>query len=94
MNQVSVYIIVWALAALVVLLLFALARRSTEREAIETQELIIEELARQKDEQFKYYEELLSEKRKQIKLLEGQVNILNDEVARMHGRPKQSFMGN
>lgn len=84
------YIIVWALVALVVLLLFALARIKSERGQIDEQEIMIEFLAESNERK----DDMLLRKNDSIKLLEKQVQILNDEVARMHNRPSQSFVKN
>lgn len=84
----------WFLFVMIIMLLFALARTKSERGVIEEQEIIIESQQAENDRISKEYDRMLKKKNDSIQMLERQVNILNDEVARLHGRPPHSFVKN
>ena len=89
--MITQHILCLIAAAIIVLLLFALLREKSSRIDCEQKDSIIETLADQSEGQKKFYEQLLKEKNDSIRLLRAQVEILNDEVARLHGRGSASF---
>ena len=90
--MITQHILCLIAAAIIVLLLFALLREKSNRIEIEQKDAIIETLADQSEGQKKFYEQLLKEKNDSIWLLRAQVEILNDEVARLHGRGRDSYI--
>jgi len=90
--MITQHILCLIAAAIIVLLLFALLREKSNRIEIEQKDAIIETLADQSEGQKKFYEQLLKEKNDSIRLLRAQVEILNDEVARLHGRGRDSYI--
>ena len=89
--MITQHILCLIAAAIIALLLFALLREKSSRIDSEHKDAIIETLADQSEGQREFYEKLLKEKNDSIRLLRAQVEILNDEVARLHGRSKESF---
>ena len=90
--MITQHILCLIAAAIIVLLLFALLREKSNRIEIEQKDAIIQTLADQSEGQKKFYEQLLKEKNDSIWLLRAQVEILNDEVARLHGRGRDSYI--
>ena len=89
--MITQHILCLIAAAIIALLLFALLKEKSSRIDSEQKDAIIETLADQSEGQREFYEKLLKEKNDSIRLLRAQVEILNDEVARLHGRSKESF---
>ena len=89
--MITQHILCLIAAAIIVLLLFALLREKSSRIDSEHKDAIIETLADQNETQREFYEKLLNEKNDSIRIMRAQVEILNDEVARLHGRGSASF---
>ena len=89
--MITQHILCLIAAAIIVLLLFALLKEKSSRIDCEQKDAIIETLADQSEGQREFYEKLLKEKNDSIRIMRAQVEILNDEVARLHGRSKESF---
>ena len=89
--MITQHILCLIAAAIIALLLFALLKEKSSRIDSEHKDAIIETLADQNETQREFYEKLLNEKNDSIRIMRAQVQILNDEVARLHGRGKESF---
>ena len=89
--MITQHILCLIAAAIIALLLFALLREKSSRIDCEQKDAIIETLADQSEGQKNFYEQLLKEKNDSIRIMRAQVEILNDEVARLHGRGPASF---
>ena len=89
--MITQHILCLIAAAIIALLLFALLKEKSSRIDSEHKDAIIETLADQNETQREFYEKLLNEKNDSIRIMRAQVKILNDEVARLHGRGSASF---
>ena len=89
--MITQHILCLIAAAIITLLLFALLKEKSSRIDCEQKDAIIETLADQSEGQREFYEKLLKEKNDSIRIMRAQVEILNDEVARLHGRGSASF---
>lgn len=87
-KHIAIYIV---LCLVIALLCFALANIQSERPLIEEKDAIISEQQRKLDTLKLHYAEVLKVKNDTIGKLKWQVDLLNNYVARRHGRPPESF---
>jgi Tfp pilus assembly protein PilE len=92
MTHPGIITLIVFLFVVIILLLFAVAKYKADLQRNHINEIIIETLADQKESQEQFYTDLLKQKNDSIALLQEQVRILNNEVARMHGRGRDSFI--